>query len=96
MGEPYVEIAMSSAIGTLSAKSLCLNAFCWSEVDAVVKEDNALPFVTARLEYGLPSRYNQQDDVRQEDERLICRREYLDNVKQRIREIHQRNLPFTW
>lgn len=50
---------MSSAIGTLSAKTLCLivNAFCRSRVDAVIKEDNALPFVTARLEteYGFPS-----------------------------------------
>lgn len=48
---------MSSAIGTLSAKSLCLNAFDRSGGDAVVKEDNALPFVTVRLgtEYGTVS-----------------------------------------
>lgn len=56
---------MSSAIGTLSARSLCLNAYCGSKVDVIVKEDNALPFVTARLE--IESHRDQQEDGHQED-----------------------------
>lgn len=45
---------------SLSVKSLCLNAFWRSWVDAVVKEDNALPFVTARrgTEYGMVSHHD--------------------------------------